>query len=149
MKPWPEVLRKAFPLRPDQHPVRPWWRQDVSQGKMWERHIRLDGKELRGTRSLDVEALERALAVADADEPPTHPGFRVGQVWATQTGEAWQVVLGSMGKLAVLVYETNAFGRPCGLDYVLIQAGWDFGSTEDLFLVADPCCPHLAPWSPP
>ena len=79
----------------------------------------------------------------DKENPIPHPGFRVGQVWATQTGEAWQVMQGPAGKLAVLVYSEGA------MDFVILGPGWDFGSADDLFLVADPCCPWLAPWSPP
>ena len=87
MKPWPEALLKAFPLRGDQHPVRPWWRQDLSQGETWERYYRVDGAFIAGTRLLAAEKLEHALAEVDTYRPPAHPGFRVGQVWATQKGE--------------------------------------------------------------
>ena len=153
MKPWPVALLERYPRDPHSGtswPTRPWWVRNYSggaggeYGAIWQRtattpdgvtytiatwdseHIPGDGERggtWRTRRLTDVE-IEAELAHIDRDHPLPHPGLRVGQVWARDDGEAFQV-----SKL-------DFDGTPFGYD------------TEGCYLVADPCCPWLAPWSP-
>lgn len=71
-------------------------------------------------------------AAHDAAHPLPHPGYRAGQVWANEKGYSVAVLAAALGAVATSTRE------------------WD----EDEFarfypyLMADPACPHLAPWSP-
>ena len=70
-------------------------------------------------------------AAHDAAYPLPHPGYRAGQVWAAEDGDSLLVLW--------------------------VQDGEPVGANEDYlrhkphrypYLMADPACPHLAPWSP-
>jgi hypothetical protein len=73
-------------------------------------------------------------AARDAKRPLPHPGYRAGQVWADDVGDS--------------VVVTHVRGG-----WVWLSEGDDawsptvFASTYP-YLMADPACPHLAPWSP-
>ena len=65
----------------------------------------------------------------DAVSPLPFPGVRPGQIWADENGNTARV---THEKFPGEVKEIEA--RLKGLGYV--------------FLLADPICPHLAPWAP-
>jgi hypothetical protein len=82
----------------------------------------------------DVLALLERL---DRERPLPHPGFRVGQIWARDDGSARIVQAFIEGEPLILAAAIDANGltvRPL--------------PPEFCYLVADPACPHLAPWSP-
>jgi hypothetical protein len=82
----------------------------------------------------------------DAERPLPHPGFRLGQIWASTSGQSVQVILLSGGRPMVKDYVTHKSDQ---------ESPWSYASlmTIDLpshyeHLVHDPACPWLAPWSP-
>jgi hypothetical protein len=70
-------------------------------------------------------------AEVDAAYPLPHPGYRAGQVWADDVGRS-VVCANERGSFLSAVV-----AGPLSLD----AAGYRY-------LMADPACPHLAPWSP-
>ena len=58
----------------------------------------------------------------DSEHPLPHPGYRAGQVWAAEDGSS------------VVITNTNQVTDSFCHDYP--------------YLMADPSCPWLAPWSP-
>jgi hypothetical protein len=73
-------------------------------------------------------------AAHDAAYPLPHPGYRAGQVWADDVGDS--------------VVVTHVRGG-----WVWLSEGDDAWSPTVFasaypYLMADPACPHLAPWSP-
>lgn len=70
-------------------------------------------------------------AAYDAAYPLPHPGYRAGQVWADDVGRS--VVCASERG----TFLSGVVAGPLSLD----AAGYRY-------LMADPACPHLAPWSP-
>ncbi len=72
-------------------------------------------------------------AETDAKYPNPHPGFRAGQIWVDKDG--WGIVITS--NLDSTIWTT-------------IGTRWSPEEFERAYpyLVADPACPHLAPWSP-
>lgn len=147
MKPWPEALRKLCPLSPvpvDAHPERPWWRHRDGRGIRAADSTRIDvgalGRSVSSTFipvGVSFAPLQYGYPLAllcadiDAKMPLPHPGFRAGQVWADETGTTVVVTRMAQG----IPWFEN--GRGSG--YI----------AEYPYLVADPCCPHLAPWAPP
>lgn len=73
-------------------------------------------------------------AAYDVAYPLPHPGYRAGQVWAREDGLS--VVLTTVAHDWVWT-SNHSNGEPPS----------DF-SREYPYLLADPACPHLAPWSP-
>jgi hypothetical protein len=73
----------------------------------------------------------------DDKNPIPHPGFRAGQVWADEDG-------GSIVIVAVHVHAVKPLQTANDLGGWL---GWEFARAYP-YLMADPSCPHLAPWSP-
>jgi len=70
----------------------------------------------------------------DREDPVPHPGIRAGQVWAWVTPEGiveqrviWKVTLDPREPNLDAAIEALPVGA---------------------FLMSDPACPHLAPWSP-
>lgn len=119
MKPLPLAVQSAFPCAPDRLPERPWW-------------CRAGGQCLRA----DMGGLSRPLNDVlleghDAKNPLPHPGYRAGQVWADDVGRS--VVCASERG----TFLSGVVVGPLSLD----AAGYRY-------LMADPACPHLAPWSP-
>ena len=124
MKPWPEALAKLCPLDPRiTNPERPWWRPDPDPEFTKRMAERSDGY---GCRLHDRKAMESV----DRNIPMPHPGFRAGQVWADETGTTVVVTRMAQG----IPWFENGRGSGYIRDYP--------------YLVADPCCPHLAPWAP-
>jgi hypothetical protein len=72
----------------------------------------------------------RAMEAIDREFPLPHPGFRAGQVWADETGTTVLITRMAQG----IPWLENGRGSGYIRDYP--------------YLVADPCCPHLAPWAP-
>lgn len=109
MKPLPEAVQSAFPCAPGCLPERPW-HTDMTPAK---------------------------AAAFDAAYPLPHPGYRAGQVWATEDG----------GSIVIVAVHVHAV-KP--LQTANDSAGWlewEFARAYP-YLMADPACPHLAPWSP-
>lgn len=143
MTPIPESLQLACPhlggpyLSYDRVPERPWWICMVLARHL--EYVRLlDGARVKwevGTMSLitspagfDAAAFDNLtelpkggdlVAILDAQSPLPPPGVRAGQVWGRADGET-----------------------------VLLVRGADRPPADYVFLLADPVCPHLAPWSP-
>ncbi len=159
---WPDVLRPLFPLHPAAHPHLPWWRYDVDAhgAPGW---TRVDGRA--GTRwvpgilepadpqeraartrhskeGMDPVRVRDALVAIDTKRPRPPPGIRTGQVW-------------------IATYADDQF-PPEGLDggapyrITVIEAPQDWLPLRPVsynthgsclrYLIADPCCPWLAPW---
>jgi hypothetical protein len=73
-------------------------------------------------------------AAHDAAYPLPHPGYRAGQVWAAEDGDS-VVVVAISGGLVCTAFDEEGW-RPSTFSRVYP------------YLMADPACPHLAPWSP-
>ena len=127
MKPWPEALAKLCPLDPRiTNPERPWWRLVATECGV-STYCRVDEKMAYAPSPRNL----MPTAEVDAAYPLPHPGFRAGQVWADETG-------------TTVVVTRMTQGIPW------FENGRGSGYIEDYpYLVADPCCPHLAPWAPP
>jgi hypothetical protein len=127
MKPLPEAVQAAFPCEAGNVLERPWWYKS--------RHGVGGADCLRRTDDPHTTAptVEQAT-IYDAANPLPHPGFRAGQVWAHESGESIVVV-------AII------HGRVCTAHD---EDGWTPSTFARAwpFLMADPACPWLAPWSP-
>ena len=118
MKPLPLAVQQAFPCAPDRLPERPWWRRAGGQ------YRRRDMTEL-------ARPYNEGLTVEyDATHPLPHPGYRAGQVWADDVGRS-EVCANERGS-----FLSGVVVGPISLD----AAGYRY-------LMADPACPHLAPWA--
>jgi len=111
------------------------------------------------TAFTDLEA-----AMADTDgrlAPLPHPGLRVGQVWGRADGEGVHVMqimaVDRAGSFAV--YAENSLGaaharRHSQPDLDSAHARWSSPAEcinillTGCALLADPCCPWMAPWAP-
>jgi hypothetical protein len=133
MKALPEAVQRAFPCAPDRLPERPWWKLSGTGsaifGQSWahEAYFRTDGKVAYVPTPRNL----LPMAEVDAAYPLPHPGYRAGQVWADDVGRS--VVCASERG----TFLSAAAAGPLSLD----AAGYRY-------LMADPACPHLAPWSP-
>lgn len=157
MKPWPKEVREHFPLPPDALPERPWWRLvQVGVATWWVRQ----GPCAPGAAPYRIHTDAPARAMADAAvydrvHPLPHPGFRVGQVWmlAMRDSEDDPAPLWQAASIVFDSDPTHLLGARA--------RRWRLGSGEDVddeemhgwfdtdaYLVADPACPWLAPWSP-
>lgn len=139
MREIPQVLRDCYPCAPGCIPARPWWRVgDGHSRNGGPRRVRSDGVEIHendyeafcvtltdragsalAASASDIDAL---MARIDREHPIPHPGRRAGQVWGNAQGRAVVLLTGETGLFAPQQYP---------------------------FLLADPCCPWLAPWAPP
>ena len=127
MKPLPEAVQAAFPCEAGNLRERPWWYKS--------RHGVGGADCLR--RTVDPHTTAPTVeepAAHDAANPLPHPGFRAGQVWAHESGESIVVV-------AII------HGRVCTAHD---EDGWAPSTFARAwpYLMADPACPWLAPWSP-
>jgi hypothetical protein len=77
---------------------------------------------------------EQTPAAHDAANPLPHPGFRAGQVWAHESGES--IVILRAISTRVWVSDNSKGDFPS--EFARIYP----------YLMADPACPWLAPWSP-
>ena len=118
MKPLPRAVQAAFPCPPDRLPERPWW---CRAGGQFRR---------RDMTELACPYNEGLTVEYDAKNPIPHPGYRAGQVWADDVGRS--VVCASERG----TFLSGVVAVPLSLD----AAGYRY-------LMADPSCPHLAPWS--
>jgi len=127
VKPLPEAVQAAFPCEAGNLRERPWWYKS--------RHGVGGADCLRRTDDPHITALtvERAAA-HDAANPLPHPGFRAGQVWADAHGESTVILRATSTRVWA---GDNAVGEPPS-EFARIYP----------FLMADPACPWLAPWSP-
>jgi hypothetical protein len=127
MKPLPEPVQASFPCEAGTVRERPWWYKS--------RHGISGADCLR--RSDDphttVPTVEDAAA-HDAANPLPHPGFRAGQVWAHKSGESVTI-------LRAISTRVWASDMPGG------EPPFTFAQAYP-YLMADPACPWLAPWSP-
>ena len=71
-------------------------------------------------------------ATYDAQHPLPHPGYRAGQVWADD-----------MCNSVVLTRVRGGWVYADGSEWTRSEMARDYP-----YLMADPACPHLAPWSP-
>ncbi len=132
MKPLPEAVQRAFPCAPYRLPERPWWGccQYHDGVPRYRRNDSVPSE--REQLVYIIHPTAEQTAKRDAESPLPHPGYRAGQVWANEKGYSVAVLAAALGAVATSTRE------------------WD----EDEFarfypyLMADPACPHLAPWSP-
>lgn len=135
MKPLPEAVQAAFPCLPNRLPSRPWWQNANWAYQGQPTYLRVSdgrGQESGGNLALTVYPTPDRVAGIDAEHPLPHPGFRAGQVWVAEDGTSI-VVLRAEDRMVV--------GQ---------SMGWDFDEFNHFYpyLMADPACPWLAPWSP-
>lgn len=169
MKPWPKALQERYPCHPLAVPSRPWWR---IEGPVHVEYMRTDAyyvQEYQGFWALYVldrvadmlnyppghpspfKSPEEAMAFADECFTLPHPGVRVAQAWASESGGAVQIVsMDANGHLIACVDDTHREPRDskARTGYNLRPVLVNFQPDLYPYLVADPCCPHLAPWSP-
>jgi hypothetical protein len=129
VKPLPEAVQAAFPCAPDRLPSRPWWSKSNLPGESAS-FSRTD------YRRAFVPTPRNLLSVEEVDEvyPLPHPGFRAGQVWAHESGES--IVILRAISTRVWVSDNSKGDLPS--EFARIYP----------YLMADPACPWLAPWSP-
>jgi hypothetical protein len=131
----PKAVQAAFPCKPNQVPDRPWWsyaEEAASLPDYGRRLERADGSCTYDPAPPGWNTGERE----DKAHPIPHPGFRAGQVWAAENGNSVVILLvGGVWSKSPIV--TNQFS----------YAPKQF-NTEYPYLMADPACPWLAPWSP-
>jgi hypothetical protein len=130
MKALPEAVQQAFPAARERLTDRPWWfaSQDGG-GPFGFCYRRVDGKVAYEPSPRNIMSVEGV----DADYPLPHPGYRAGQVWAAEDGAS----------LTIVQVERSGMYAGCatwGVNYEFARAY--------PYLMADPACPHLAPWSP-
>ena len=133
MKPLPEAVRRAFPCAPGRLPERPWWVEAEEYGGK-PRFRRQEDDRQRYTDLHIVHLTLEQVAAHDAAHPLPHPGYRAGQVWAAEDGES-TTILRAIGT------------QVCVADNPKAVPPHDFDRAYP-YLMADPSCPYLAPWSP-
>ena len=155
MTPLPAAVLSAFPQPRDRVEDRPWWRfGEIGRFDTVE-WVRTDGcrvslaprrkffvygegntPDIGGGPDL-TQPVGDLLAEIDRRWPVPAPGFRAGQVWANRHGGA-VVLLSSHPLMREAVVDES--DRPLALS--------EFCRGVYPYLVADPACPHLAPWGP-
>ena len=157
MRPLPKELQELFPCPPGHLPARPWWAKsgERADGVLCRRHDDLwDGTSQLGW----VEMMTKTVVYVDRRQPIGHPGLRPGQVWCTVLdvgrdcpmtvsytvlGKSWK---GEVVALSSAHHPSIALGGGVSEgpfpEVMLFPKG-----NPELFLMADPGCPHLAPWS--
>lgn len=127
MRELPEVILAMYEHRPDRVRYRPWWQKTANA------LVRTDGRAC-GTYHPDY------LRDIDCAEPLPFPGFRTGQIWATEDGYTTHVQYA--GHREMHVVELDGFHR----DW-LIKNTLPFAERH-WFLLHDPLMPLRAPWAP-
>lgn len=132
MKPFSEAVQKAFPMLTGRLLDRPWWTQGLTPRVT--RYV----PELE--KQYCAQTIEEAAQI-DAKYPIPHPGYRAGQVWADEDGLS--IIVLAVREGGWLTLPENSWGRESieAHDPRIFSASYPY-------LVADPACPHLAPWSP-
>ena len=131
MKPLPEAVQRAFPCEAGAVLSRPWWylsRYGRNHAKCYRR---VDEPNTIATTIEEV-------AAHNAAHPLPHPGYRAGQVWAAEDGESTTILraIGTQTGTQLCVAENPEAVPPHDFD------------CDYPYLMADPSCPWLAPWSP-
>lgn len=129
MKPLPEAVQRAFPREAGAVPSRPWWYLSPDGRSGEDVYWRVDDPRIPAPTVEEVAAY-------DAERPIPHPGYRAGQVWAREDGSSVVVTLALLSANDVVLY--------------FVGGSWkseEFARAYP-YLMADPACPHLAPWSP-
>jgi hypothetical protein len=137
MKPLPEAVQAAFPCLPNRLPSRPWWQNANWAYQGHPTYLRVSdgrGQESGGNLALTVYPTPDRVAGIDSEHPLPHPGFRAGQVWAAENGESIVVVAILLGQVCIAHDENGWYPSTFARAYP--------------YLMADPACPWLAPWSP-
>lgn len=132
MKPLPEAVQSAFPCAPGCLPERPWWGCCQHHDGVPRYRRNDDVPSDREQLVYIIHSTAEHTSAHDAKNPIPHPGYRAGQVWADDVGRS-VVCASERGSFLSL-----AVAEPLSLD----AAGYRY-------LMGDPACPHLAPWSPP
>ena len=135
MKPLPEAVQQAFPCAPDRLPERPWWGCCQHHDGVPRYRRNDDVPSHREQLVYIIHSTAEHTSAHDAKNPIPHPGYRAGQVWATEDGTS--VVVGAV--LHGLLW--TWCGRLDGWTHHEFTCAYPY-------LMADPSCPHLAPWSP-
>ena len=131
MKPIPEAVQRAFPCAPDRLPERPWWGCCQHHDGVPRYRRNDDFPSDREQLVYIIHSTAEHTSAHDAKNPIPHPGYRAGQVWADDVGRS-VVCANERGS-----FLSGVVVGPLSLD----AAGYRY-------LMADPACPHLAPWSP-
>ena len=174
MRPWPAILAERYPPSPltgtatRYVKARPWWLLDAVSSAGLLTFTRTDGFRFLRAGFVDVPPTDEGFLVEieklDAKHPIPHPGFRAGQAWG---------LVGDHGGCNVLVLAEDYDGgaddpdHPAGRWFSFASPPGERRSETvgvrsvahvredrlrdllaEAFLVADPCCPWLAPWSP-
>ena len=127
MKALPEAVQAAFPCEAGTVRERPWWyksRHGVSGADCLRR------SDDPHTTAPTVED----AAAHDVANPLPHPGLRAGQVWAHESGES--IVI--LRAISTRVWASDNSKGDLPSEFARIYP----------YLMADPACPWLAPWSP-
>ncbi|NDJ15315.1 MAG: hypothetical protein EBY17_29730 [Acidobacteriia bacterium] len=154
MRPFPPPLYAACPTQEGSRIVldRPWWRaSEFGKGAYSRNDIFIMGlitDDLNrnvifgGPPWMLGMELHAALATFDQQHPARHPGYRAGQVWGDEYGNT--VVISRFGRGTLYWIEPDSDGW-----VALRQEDAELGKKFQYpFLVADPVCPHKAPWAP-
>ena len=141
MIPFPRAVQDEFPCGPSVLPDRPWWsfNQDYRGVPRYRRNDYIP--TIRDEQVHIIHPTAEEAAQYDAHNPIPHPGYRAGQVWAAEDGTS-RVVLGKVVDI-LAISTTDSFEER-------VVVGWPTTSFAQkyYYLMADPACPHLAPWSP-
>lgn len=131
MKTFPEAVQHGFPREFGDLPERPWWYLSATGTT----DDALPCFRRKDAPRVVVDTVEE-VAAYDAAHPLPHPGYRAGQVWAHEDGSS------------VVVSRTLLRANDAVLD--IAGSGWKADQFASIYpyLMADPACPHLAPWSP-
>lgn len=146
MRPIPPQILALYPMRRSMPiPDRPWWVAGNGAQLIRSDYARVG--IISPTRSHRTSAETIAACTAyDAEHPMPHPGFRVGQTWAWMDGD--------VARSAVVIWLLDADRAVLSCPYAplsLTRDGAERGLRDDrapAWLLADPCCQHLAPWGP-
>lgn len=150
MRPIPAELSKLYPVPPDRWAERPWWRRWSTTQNAWQRS---DGQWI--LLSID-ESPSAKMTQVDRENPLPHPGLRAGQIWASwrRGSDLDTVCITKHWKAGdELFFCETREGEviESGVDDMMesLNKVWGVEPHGPYFLLADPCCPHLAPWAPP
>ena len=134
MKPFPRELIAAYPGDPlsSRIPDRPWWRFNPAG---------FGGDYVRFGAHGDTWTAESPghAARLDVEHPMPFPGVRVGQVWAHHELPAKPLGVFAVSDFRLGMYRVGS---------AWLNEGEAASLCSRAFLLADPACPHLAPWAP-
>jgi len=96
------------------------------------------GENYDATMPMETEADVLALLERiDRERPIPHPGFRVGQLWSEDDGNTVQIAA-----VQIAAIDDRR------VVWAMSHGTFSFPANRYNYLVADPACPFLAPWSP-